>query len=69
MTDITPGRRRTLVENLRDATVEYEAVTDEALVGAVQNWLESQRAGTQMQYGFSGGRLLDDLKRFAEAGL
>lgn len=62
-------RRLTLVEALRDATQEYEFVYDEALVGAVQNWLDHQRSLAYSVYGSTGQRLIDDLKRAAEASL
>jgi hypothetical protein len=59
-----------LIEYLRDATTHYtENVTDEALVGAVQNWLDQYREPAYVRYGVQGQRLLDDLKRFAEAGI
>ncbi len=68
-TPATTGPSKRLIDHMREATNEYDETTDEALIGAVQNWLESLRLAAYERYRTVGTRLLDDIKRFAEAGL
>lgn len=62
-----------LVDRIHELATQLDIPNDdiaaEGMIGVVQNWLDDQRGGALERYGVGGAHLIDDLKRFAEAGL